>query len=718
MRISTVLSNAAAFILVASCLSYSWVYAQDSSTNELADEFVNLSTVTVGASASEGRLQDLTTSALILDDTMLDALTASSLDGLAGAAPGLTWAGGTSRSRYFQMRGIGEVSQFPGEGPPNFSVGLLFDDLDFSGMGLPASTFDVGEVEILRGPQAAIYGSRAMAGLISLRGNEPTSYWERRAEVGVGSDDYLRSGVVVSGPLSRDAERLQARIVLEHLQQNGYRKNVFLGRDDTNNRDETTGRLKLRWQPSDAWQFDLTSLLFDFDNGYDAFTPDNDPEKTYSDKPGKDSRSGGGAALRARWSGAQRFSLLSISSYLENDSVYSYDADWGNDAFWAAAPYFWNTAVEGYPYDFFERLDRERQMLSQDLRLMSTPDGALFGGRSSWQVGLYGSMLNEKDHYDNGFRVLRSDYEALSSAVYGLLHTRLQDRLILHTSLRVEQRETDYDDNEGVMTDRSDTMWGGRVSLESPVSESLRIHGAISRGFKGSGVNQNPALPANKRTYDEEVLWNAEIGAALNLPDQGFSGRLTAFYMLRDSLQIGSSAQFDPADPTAFVYFTDNAADGFNRGIELELNQRLLENLEGFASVSLLDTEYENFESAGGINQIAGREQPYAPSYSAFAGLHWWVLPSVFVRAEVEARDGFYFAAGHDGEAEAYELLHLKAGWQGESWYVTVRGRNVLDETYATQGYQFGLEPPDYPEKLFLTYGDPAQVDITIGCHW
>ena len=85
-----------------------------------------------------------------------------------------------------------------------------------------------------------------------------------------------------------------------------------------------------------------------------------------------------------------------------------------------------------------------------------------------------------------------------------------------------------------------------------------------------------------------------------------------------------------------------------------------------------------------------------------------------FARAEVEGSDAFYFAAGHNERSEPYELLNLKAGWRGEAWTLTFWGRNVLDKTYAVQGYAFGLEPPDYAEKLYLTYGDPAQFGVTL----
>jgi iron complex outermembrane recepter protein len=673
---------------------------------------VDLGTLEVVPDRGQTRLQDPTTLATVLDRDALDRLTASTLADLSGAVPGLSWAGGTSRARYLQMRGVGEVSQFPGEGPPNFSVGLIFDELDFSGLGLPASLFDVAEVEVLRGPQPVIYGSRAMAGLVHVRSNDPTPYHEGRLQVGAGSDNYRRGAIAVSGPLTQNPELLQIRLVLEAEQQDGFRRNVFLKRRDTNNRDERMGRLKLRWQPQADLQVDLSGLYVDFRNGYDAFTPDNHPSRTYTDNPGEDAQEGGGGALRLLWTGWDRARVQTVTSFMQLDSVYSYDADWGHDAFWAGAPYFWNPATEGYAYDFFERLDRRRRYLAQDARFLSHSGEGLFDGRMSWQGGLQVSHLDEKDDFD-GFALLESDYEAQSGALYAISDTRLGDGWSLHAGLRLEQRETDYRDSEGVSASRSDTMWGGRVSLAHQVSEVWRMHGAVSRGFKGSGVNQNPALPEDRRTYAAETLWNFEAGIGGTWRDYRLQSQLTAFYMVRDDLQIGTSAQFDPADPTAFVYFTDNAARGYNRGVEWSAQHDPHERILISAAVSLLDSSYSGFESAGEINEVDGRDQPFAPRYSYQAAAQARIWRQLYGRVEVEGRDDIYLAAGHDGRARAYDLVHLQAGWDAQTWSLTARVRNVFDRDYVTQGYQFGLEPPDYAEKLYVTYGEPLRFDLT-----
>ena len=98
------------------------------------------------------------TCALPIYDAALRAGAIRHFGDLVDQIPNLTWTGGTSRPRYFQIRGVGENSQYEGE-TPDASVRFVVDDLDFTGLGSLAGTFDVNQVEVLRGPQAGAFGA-------------------------------------------------------------------------------------------------------------------------------------------------------------------------------------------------------------------------------------------------------------------------------------------------------------------------------------------------------------------------------------------------------------------------------------------------------------------------------------------------------------------------------------------------------------------------------
>src|SRR5690606_42080404 len=111
----------------------------------------------------------------------------------------------------FQVRGIGEREQY--EGAPNPSVGLLIDDIDFSGIGMAATLFDVGRIEVLRGPQGTRFGANALAGLIVVQGNEPEKVAGYSVEAGVAEFGALSTGVVakIGRASCREGGRARAR---------------------------------------------------------------------------------------------------------------------------------------------------------------------------------------------------------------------------------------------------------------------------------------------------------------------------------------------------------------------------------------------------------------------------------------------------------------------------------------------------------------------------
>ncbi|MEO2044581.1 MAG: TonB-dependent receptor, partial [Nitrospinaceae bacterium] len=86
----------------------------------------------------------------------------------------------------------------------------------------------------------------------------------------------------------------------------------------------------------------------------------------------------------------------------------------------------------------------------------------------------------------------------------------------------------------------------------------------------------------------------------------------------------------------------------------------------------------------------------------------------MFASAQMSFKDEYYFSDSHNQKSEPYSLLNLTLGKSFGKTTATIWIRNALDERYATRGFYFGLIPPDYPDQLWKSFGDPRQVGITL----
>jgi len=179
--------------LAAVCAVLSGIAAADDSLQEIV----------ITASLRGSSAADLPQSVTVLDAATLQAAGVQHFEDVLAMIPNLSWASGSSRPRFFLMRGIGEVEQY--QGAPNPSVGFLIDDIDFSGVGMPATLFDTRQIEVLRGPQGTVYGANALAGLINVRTEDPTAQFSLHGEATVGDYQTRAAGVALSDSLEDGA---------------------------------------------------------------------------------------------------------------------------------------------------------------------------------------------------------------------------------------------------------------------------------------------------------------------------------------------------------------------------------------------------------------------------------------------------------------------------------------------------------------------------------
>ena len=395
--------------------------------------------------------------------------------------------------------------------------------------------------------------------------------------------------------------------------------------------------------------------------------------------------------------------------------MYSFDGDWGNDALWG--PYA--------PYDYFQSDNRTRRTLAEDLRLIGDPSRALLG-RVRWLAGAYALRLTESDHlvytYTDQFNgpgssVLDSRYRATSVALYGSLDANLDARDVVSAGLRVEQRQAHYGDSADALSpfpNQTNHMIGGNFSWERSTGDASHVYVTLARGYTGGGFNIGSQILAEQRSFGPESLWSLETGLKYAHAGNPLELQTDVFYTRRQHMQVYLSEQLQQNNPLAYVFYTQNASNGENYGLEGEAAYRLNDRWQISGGGSLLRTRYLGVTGLFGSLGLGGRAQPYSPGYKLSAAVEYHRPDGWFARVDASAIDRFYYYTSDAQTSRAYNVENVRVGRQRGSWTLSLWVRNLLDARYAQQGFYFALIPPNFPKQAFLQQGDPRQVGITV----
>lgn len=677
------------------------ILAITGSSYAAADD-VQLDTVVVEADFRQTNVQQIPEAVTVVGSEQIDARSAEHLEQVLSFAPNVNFASGASRGRYFQIRGIGERSQFVD--PVNPSVGLMIDGIDMTGLGSAATLFDVQQVEVLRGPQGTRFGANALAGMINIRSNDPSKESEGYIKARLGNYDSYGLGGAVSGSL---ADNLQGRLAVQGFQSDGYIDNTYLNRDDTNNLDEIVARGKLAYQLSDDTDLGLTYLYADIDNGYDTFSLDKN-RNTLSDQPGRDSQETQAVALTIDSRLNSDVQLEGVLTGSWNDSEYSYDEDW---AYVGIAP--------DWEYSSFDQYLRDYQRTSADIRFLSGPTGRLINNSSDWVAGIYVMQRNEdlKRSYTYLSAPFTSTLDSQAIAVYGELSSDISLNTRIISGLRFEHWENDYQDSNGINGNTAEGLIGGKITIETLLTQSQMLYGSLARGYKSGGINTDPDISEDNREFDTEFNNTAEIGLKSSLLDDELTTRIAAFYIQRKNQQVKSSYAIQNDDNSlTFQDYLANAAEGRNYGLELESDWNITPSLNWMVSYGYLKTEFIDYQyqtDDGKFNKD-GRAQAHAPENSLATALTAQLLDGLSIRIESEAKDAYFFSDSHDEKAKAYVLWHARLAYDRNHYTVALYSRNLTNRDYEVRGFGgFGNDPRNFYETdRYVQYGEPRLVGI------
>ena len=693
--------------------------AQKDMSVKLIPTVIESDQIIVSAGLSDESILNTVTSIHIFTDDHIRASGANNLQLLTEQIPNLNWAGGTSRPRYFQIRGIGERSHYFGEGPPNFSVGFVIDDMDFSGLGMIANLYDLDQIEIFRGPQSSVYGANALAGLISLKSNDPIEKSEVGISASKGSDNHFGINNYFN---FKAIDGLNIRVTNSYNYIDGFRENLSRNISDTNKREEIFSRLKLKFNSNKKLNILATLIYSKLDNGYDAWAPNNNTDfKTYSDDKGMDSQTSYGYSLRTNING--NYNLTLITSFTKTNLEHSYDSDWGDSLYWATN-HNWNPNSfpdSYYQYKYFDQNNKIRSNITHELRSSFGP--VLFG--------FYFKDLNEKDKatgwlFDGAATDAVSDFHFKTIAAYSQYRFDFSSYLNFKANIRIEQSQFDYkgtsqgfnDNWEKVYLDTvqfkdTNRMIGYRAAITYHKNTFTSYYSSFSQGYKSGGINQQPYLTDSSRPFDPEFIQSFEFGLKRNTNIS--KTNITLFFSNRINQQVSVSSQQEEGNPNSFLFYIGNSGSGKNRGIEFDYSQNVLKSLSFDINIGVLDTWIDKFfyKTLNGQQYGGDREASMAPRFMGSLGLNFSISDYNMVMSTTYKSE-YYFSDSHNNKSEPYSLTNITFGKSIKQFEVKLWVRNIFDKRYAVRGFYFGLIPPEYNDELWLSFGDPRQLGLTV----
>ena len=651
----------------------------------------------------------------VLDKEVLEQYSYAHIQDALQQIGNVNFSSGSSRARFFQIRGIGERSQFVD--PVNPSVGVAIDGIDYTGMANAATLFDVEQVEVFKGPQGTSIGANAMAGFINLTSTATGSEAVNKATLEVGNYGLTNFGLAYGDDIS---EHTAYRVSVNKLDGDGYIENAHLGRDDTNGFDELSVRAVLDHQASADWAFKAVFHKFDIDNGYDTFSLDLN-RTTLSDNPGFDRQDTTSFALTTYYSGFNAVDVKVFVSKTDSDLDYGYDEDWAFEG------------IHPYGYSSVDHYFRERDANQIDVNVTSKDQ--------DWVIGVYRQnketdLTRQYTYLSNNFG---SNYDVSNTALYGEKRVQLNDSVALSAGVRVERYDGDYTDNNSVSDNSAETMWGGHLTLSNQFTDQVLGYVRLSRGFKAGGVNGEALARQNEaglERFRSELLSNASFEAeTLNNLELGLryvEGDLVAsanvFYADRDNMQVKQWITNDQevqnsGEAPVFVGFISNAPSGTNYGFESNIAYQVNQDVEVNASFAMLETEVKDMYRLGKDpvtgddrrESIDGRDQAHAPGYQFSLGTSWQLTETLQFNATITGRDDYLYSFSHDEKSDSVQLLNASLVYQGDLFDLTLWARNLTDQDYGVRGFYFGNDPRDgYQAKNYEQFGEPRTFGIRL----
>lgn len=593
-----------------------------------------------------------------------------------------------------------------------------------------ARPFDVERLEILKGPQGALYGKNAIGGVFHLSTRAPTDVLTGNATVGYGNGDSFMADGGIGGPLGDGKVRF--RLSGAYFDSDGFIYNTFLNKHVDYGASRNV-RLKLESALSDDLIADLRLQYMDEDGGA-AYVSSNNVTGNYGgrlaggaltnpfgDFEGMADRRWLSVAARLRWTPAFGGEVALTAAYDDYAKDFVEELDFRHDTpiTFGGVPFFPNGVQPiSQPKDIAVR--------TGELRYTS-PDEA----RVRWIMGAFIQDVTNKRTDDFGpllFGAEAPRYRTLSTqtAIYGQIQWDVTEALELTAALRYDRddrRVTVRGAESAALIERRDKVFDRvtpKMSLAYGLSDNHLFYVTYSQGFKTGGFNPPPGpgdIHAAVFTPERTEAWEAGVKSAWA------QGRL---------LVDAAVFKTDYRDYQYFA-FINGLSLAFNIdqvkvwGVELTATAQLADGLSIDAAYAYTHAEIDAFTAPNPVTlapvNYAGNRTPNAPRAMLNAGIsHRWPLANgaaVVTRADYIWVGRMHYEIDNVLTSPARDQVDARIAYETPNWSLALWGKNLTNNRWAISAFgqgQVGLLTflgPDGPFDSF-TINKGRQYGVTL----
>ena len=698
------------------------------------DDEMDLEEVIVTARKREENLQEVPLSVTAFNATTLQDYRMFSPEDIAAFTPGFSFVNSFGRdSDRPVVRGMSNIL-----GSPNAS--FFIDGVFVPGTIASTELQMLERVEVIKGPQAALYGRATFSGAINYVTRRPTNEMEGQVTITVAEHDTTNTNAYVSGPIVEDS--LYFYVGAGFNEYGGEYNNTISG-DEVGGEETTTFTGKLLWTPTDSFEasLKLTSQKDDDDHialwlqgadynncfeanpsrpaarGYYCGTVKTNDEVTlrtdFLPNPGIE-RDVMRTSLNMDWELGNGWTISSITGYQETETDRQIDVSYGGydafsffNAFYSPTGQFWRVQEE------------EEETFSQELRLSSSVDQRL-----RWSVGAYWYDSEFEQTVDDRINPLTSFESALDPsvsrqepnsfpekttvenfAIFGSVEFDFTDALTGTVEVRQATDDIEsvfYPYLPGQETETFSEEFDSftpRFTLTYLASDSLTVYGNIAKGTKPGGFNDSGAP---KIAYDEEEAWNYEVGVKTSILNGRGTWNSSVYMIDWTDQQLTFNAQRPDGTLTSFI---DNVGETSVTGFETELSMMLTDNWDLTANYSYTNAEIDEYINTDqailvGCNpraddyydciqangSVEGNQTPRSPKHQASLRTMFRIPMGAgewYVGGDIRY-EGSKFAQVHNlAQTGSRTVVGAQAGYRTDRWEVTVWGKNLTDDDTA-----------------------------------